>query len=251
MTRSASRPLGQPPVQLDPLDPLDRQAGVEAVVFDLDGTLVDTAPDITAAVNRLLATHGLPSQTVRFVEQFIGEGSFGLIDKLYRGLGLHFEPARVAADVETYLAIYRRHPVAHATVYADALAAIPALHAAGLRLGICTNKAQGLALAVLEHFGIARYFTAVVGGDTLAERKPHPRHLLATLEQLEASPSRTLYVGDTRIDAQCADAAGVRCLIVNWGTGPGVPVAAGARLESFTELVTRCAALNAARVPGA
>lgn len=224
---------------------------VDAVVFDLDGTLVDTAPDITNAVNRLLATHGLPPQTVRFVEGFIGEGSFGLIDKLYKALGLNFDAARVSADVESYLDIYKRHPVEKATLYADALAAIPALYAAGIKLGVCTNKAQQLAEAVLDHFGLARYIAAVVGGDMLSQRKPHPRHLLATLEQMGVKPGHALYVGDTRIDAQCAAGANVRCLIVNWGTGPGVPVADDARLDSFAELVTRCAALNASRVPGA
>lgn len=224
---------------------------VDAVVFDLDGTLVDTAPDITSAVNRLLATHGLPPQTVRFVEGFIGEGSFGLIDKLYKALGLSFGTARVSADVESYLETYKRHPVEKATLYADALAAIPALHAAGIKLGVCTNKAQQLAQAVLDHFGLARYITAVVGGDMLSQRKPHPRHLLATLEQMGVRAEHTLYVGDTRIDAECAAGAQVRCLIVNWGTGPSVPVAEDARLDSFAQLVTRCAALNASRMPGA
>ena len=113
---------------------------VAGIVFDLDGTLVDTAPDITSAVNRMLATRGLPPQEAHFVEQFIGEGSYGLIDKLYKGLGLTLDQARVAADVETYLTLYKQHPVEYSTVYQDALHAIPALHAAGIVLGVCTNK---------------------------------------------------------------------------------------------------------------
>jgi phosphoglycolate phosphatase len=240
MTRTA-RVLAESPLDLP----------VDAVVFDLDGTLVDTAPDIANAVNRLLATHGLPPQTVEFVESFIGEGSFGLIDKLYKAIGLELDQARVSADVEKYLEIYKRNPVEKATIYADALAAIPALYAAGVKLGVCTNKAQLLAQAVLEHFGIAPYISAVVGGDMLSQRKPHPRHLLATLEQMDAAPEHTLYIGDTRIDAECAARAHVRCLVVNWGTGPSVPVAEDARLNSFAELVTRCATLNASRMPGA
>ncbi|MFM0050717.1 HAD-IA family hydrolase [Caballeronia grimmiae] len=230
---------------------LGAERTVGAVVFDLDGTLVDTAPDIASAVNRLLATHGIAPQTVGFVEKFIGEGSHGLIDKLYKGLGLALDQERVSADVETYLSIYKQHPVEKATLYADALEAIPALHAAGVKLGVCTNKAQQLAQAVLAHFGIDGYFSAVVGGDMLAQRKPHPRHLLMTLEQMDAAPEHTLYIGDTRIDAQCARDAQVRCLIVNWGTGPDVPVPDDRRLDSFAELVTRCAALNASRLPGA
>jgi phosphoglycolate phosphatase len=224
---------------------------VDAVVFDLDGTLVDTAPDIARAVNQLLATHGIAPQTVEFVAKFIGEGSFGLIDKLYQALGLSLDEPRVSEDVETYLRIYKAHPVGEATLYADALDAIPALHAAGIRLGVCTNKAQYLAQAVLDHFGLARYFDALVGGDMLAQRKPHPRHLLSTLEQLDVAPEHALYIGDTRIDAECAQRANVRCLIVNWGTGPNVPVNDGMRLDSFADLVTKCAALNAQRLPGA
>jgi phosphoglycolate phosphatase len=222
---------------------------VEGIVFDLDGTLVDTAPDITSAVNRLLESHGLPPQSVRFVEKYIGEGSFGLIDKLYKGLGLALEPARVTADVDSYLALYKRHPVQDSTVYADALSAVPALHAAGIKLAVCTNKAQQLAEAVLNHFGLERYFSSIVGGDVLPQRKPHPRHLLVTLEQINVAPEHALYIGDTQIDADCAKAAHVRCRIVNWGTGPGVAVPAAARLDSFAELVATCAALNASRLP--
>ncbi|KND60550.1 Phosphoglycolate phosphatase [Candidatus Burkholderia verschuerenii] len=224
---------------------------VDAVVFDLDVTLVDTAPDIAHAVNRLLATHGIVPQTVEFVAKFIGEGSFGLIDKLYKGLGLALDEQRVSEDVETYLRIYKAHPVEKATLYADAISAIPALHAAGIKLGVCTNKAQYLAEAVLAHFDLARYIGAVVGGDMLAQRKPHPRHLLATLEQMDVAPEHALYIGDTPIDAECARRADVRCLIVNWGTGRDVPVSDDMRLDSFADLVTKCAALNAQRLPGA
>jgi len=223
---------------------------VEGIVFDLDGTLVDTAPDITSAVNRLLETHGLPPQPVRFVEKYIGEGSFGLIDKLYKGLGLALEPVRVTADVETYLALYKQHPVEHSTVYADALTAVPALHAAGIKLGVCTNKAQELAEAVLKHFGLLHYFTAIVGGDVLPQRKPDPQHLLTTLERMNVAPQHALYIGDTQIDADCAQGAHVRCHIVNWGTGPGVAVGTARRLDSFDELVATCAAVNASRLPG-
>lgn len=210
---------------------------VAGIVFDLDGTLVDTAPDITSAVNRMLATRGLPPQEVRFVEQFIGEGSYGLIDKLYKGLGLTLDQARVAADVETYLMLYKQHPVEHSTVYQDALHAIPALHAGGVALGVCTNKAQFLAEAVLKHFNLERYFTSIIGGDALPERKPHPRHLLVTLERMNVAPDQALYIGDTTIDAQCARDANVRCFIVNWGTGPAVDVPASSRLGAFADLL--------------
>jgi phosphoglycolate phosphatase len=213
---------------------------VTGVVFDLDGTLVDSAPDIAESLNQVLATHGIAPQSVEFVEQFIGEGSYGLVANLYAALGVEATPARVTADVDAYLALYRATPVRHSTLFDGAAEAIPALHAAGLRLGVCTNKAQHLAEAVLTHFGLRDYFAAIVGGDTLDERKPAPRHLLETLSRMNVEPGEAVFVGDTPIDAECGRRAEVRCLIVNWGGGSKVPVPASERLGSFGELHFLC-----------
>jgi phosphoglycolate phosphatase len=213
---------------------------VSGVVFDLDGTLVDSAPDIAESLNRVLATYGIAPQSVEFVEQFIGEGSYGLIANLYEALGVAATPARVEADVDAYLALYRATPVRHSTLFDGAAEAIPALHAAGLRLGICTNKAQHLAEAVLRHFGLRDYFDAIVGGDTLDERKPAPRHLLETLERMSVDRRQAIFIGDTPIDAECGRRADVRCLIVDWGGGRKVPVPASGRLGSFGELRFLC-----------
>lgn len=213
---------------------------VIGVVFDLDGTLVDSAPDIADSLNQVLATHGIAPQSVEFVEQFIGEGSYGLVANLYGALGVAATPARVAADVEAYLAVYRATPVRHSTLFADAAEMIPVLHAAGLRLGICTNKAQLIAEAVLRHFGLRDYFDAIVGGDALEERKPAPQHLIETLKRMSVDPGEAIFVGDTPIDAECGRRAKVRCLIVDWGGGRKVQVPASERLGSFGELRFLC-----------
>lgn len=213
---------------------------VAGVVFDLDGTLVDSAPDIAESLNQVLAAHDVGPQSVEFVEQFIGEGSFGLVANLYRALGVEATPARIQTDVEDYLALYRATPVKHSTLFSDAAKAIPALRAAGLRLGVCTNKAQHLAEAVLRHFGLHDYFDAIVGGDVLDERKPAPEHLLETLRRMNVDPEEAIFIGDTPIDAECGRRANVRCLIVNWGGGSKVPVLASSRLGSFGELHFVC-----------
>lgn len=213
---------------------------VTGVVFDLDGTLVDSAPDIAESLNQMLATHGIAPQSVEFVEQFIGEGSYGLVANLYGALGVTATPARISADVDTYLALYRATPVRHSTLFPGAAEAISELHAAGVRLGICTNKAQLIAEAVLQHFGLRDLFEAIVGGDALDERKPAPRHLLETLERMGVAPQHAVFVGDTPIDAECGRRANVRCMIVDWGGGKNVAVAPSGRLGSFGDLRFLC-----------
>ncbi len=229
---------------------LSTDTTITGIVFDLDGTLVDSAPDITDAINLMLASHDIAPQRVDFVERFIGEGSFGLVHKLYKGLGMSLDPGRVAADVERYLSFYRLQPVRLSTVFADALVAIPALHAAGLKLGICTNKAQLLAESVLRHFDLHRYFCAIVGGDALEVRKPDPGHLLETLDRMAVAPTQALFIGDTNIDAECACRAGVRYRIVDWGTGKHVPVEPDMRLGVFGELLACRGVPSLTKQPG-
>jgi phosphoglycolate phosphatase len=208
---------------------------MKAAIFDLDGTLVDSAPDITHAINRLLADRGAPAQDVSFVETFIGEGARMLIAKLYAALSL--TPGNLDREVASYLAYYRQRPVADSKLYADAAAALPALQAAGVRLGVCTNKQQELAEIVLDRFGLLDRMSVVVGADTTPYNKPDPRPLLHALDTLGVEAEDAVYVGDTQIDLACARAAGVPCRIVDWGTGRNVEVEANWRLARFGDLL--------------
>ena len=185
-------------------------------MFDLDGTLVDSAPDIARAINRMLASHGLPPQPVAAIVRLTGEGAHALVAKLYASLDIDVDASRVASDTLIYLEQYAIRPCAESTLFADAAAALPALRRAGIRLAVCTNKPEALAVLVLRAFGLLDQMDAVVGADTTSERKPHPRPLLHTLDAIGVPPADALYVGDTVIDRDCANAAAVACRIVDW-----------------------------------
>ena len=215
---------------------------MKAVVFDLDGTLVDSAPDIALGINHMLADHGLPPWEVRAIERLTGEGASALVEKVYAGLGVPVDAARIEADTARYLAYYQSRPVVDSILYADAAAALPELRRAGLRIGVCTNKVQALAEVVLDRLGIGSFIEVVVGSDTTPHRKPHPAPLLHTLAALGVTAQETVFVGDTVIDRDCAAAAGVACRIVDWGTGPQVAVPTQARLRRFADLMPDTAA---------
>jgi phosphoglycolate phosphatase len=210
---------------------------VKAAIFDLDGTLVDSAPDIAWGINRMLAGYGLPPQDAAVVEQFIGEGASMLVAKVYAHIGERVDEARVERDTALYLDYYRSRPVADSTLYADAATALPALRRAGVRLGVCTNKIQSLAETVLAHFGLMDWIEVVVGSDTTPYRKPHPAPLLHALSHFGIAPTDAVFIGDTAIDYECAVAAEVSCRIVDWGLGPSLKLPEPMRLRRFADLV--------------
>ena len=189
--------------------------GFDAVVFDLDGTLIDSAPDIAAAVNKMLKSRGLPMLPTSRVEAFIGSGSRDLMARVFDALKQHPTQMELESALDDYLAHYRARPAARTRLYPGVREALDALRERGLHMGICTNKHEDLARRVLDEMGLSACFSSIVGCDRLPWRKPDPRHLHAAIEELGASPNRVVYVGDTEIDRQCAESAGVRFFIVD------------------------------------
>lgn len=180
---------------------------MRAVVFDLDGTLIDSAPDIHAASARMLAEAGLPPLGFTQIRGFIGNGVPVLVERIMAASGLAPDADLHRDLVASMLRHYEAAPAELTTLYPDAAAAVSQLQAAGFALGICTNKPEAPTREILGIFGLAEAFAAVVGGDTLAERKPHPAPLHAVLEQLGTRTA--LYVGDSEIDAETAARADV------------------------------------------
>ena len=174
------------------------------VVFDLDGTLIDSLPDIAAAANALLADHGLAALPQSRIGGFVGMGERVFLDRLIAATALD------AAQYDALLAQFIRHYKASTgltTVFPGALDAVQALKAEGYKLGICTNKPGVPLAAVLEALDLSRWFDVIIAGDTLPVRKPDPAPLLLAFERMGATEG--VYVGDSEVDAETAQRSGV------------------------------------------
>ena len=182
------------------------------IVFDLDGTLIDSAPDIRLAANRALAGCGAAPLSLAETRSFVGAGAPAFVARMARARGLPETclPELLARFLDGYEA------AVHLTeVYAGAREALAALGAEGHALGLCTNKPEAPARAVLAHLGLDARFAVVIGGDTLAVRKPDPAPLVVALEALGTGPAA--YVGDSEVDAETALRAGVPFLLFTRG----------------------------------
>lgn len=203
-----------------------------AVVFDLDGTLVDSAPDVAAALNTALAEQGLGAITVDQTRALLGGGARAHVAGALKLVGA----GEAASDQvsATYIDAYTRAPAARTTVHADAREALLRLRQDGLKIGVCTNKSTALARYVLAGTGLAELVDVVLGIDSVPVCKPDPGHLRAVLDQLGVTADEAVYVGDTDIDARTAQRLGVAYRHVAWGR----PVPHCTVIETFAALVT-------------
>jgi len=187
------------------------------IVFDLDGTLVDTARDIVDALNVLLEEEGLAALPLEIGRNLIGGGARALIERAFARAEVPLTAARLDALHARVLALYGPRIALHSRPYPGVEATLAALAAAGARLVVCTNKQSALSQSLIAQLGLDRFFTAVVGPDTAAARKPDPRHLLAAVRAAGGDAARAVMVGDSASDAQAARAAGIPLILVSYG----------------------------------
>ena len=197
---------------------------LRAVLFDLDGTLLDTAADISVGLNRALAEQQLTSLPVAQVRVLIGRGVPTLIERVVARLAAAGEPPDAALLLERFQFHYERiHECGQiqTRVYPGVAAGLTGLHALGLRLAVVTNKPKKAAIGLLTRLGLSQWIGVVVGGDTGMHRKPHPQPLLSACEELEVRPAQALMVGDSLTDVLAARAAGLAVVCVPYGYNEG------------------------------
>ncbi len=189
---------------------------MRCAVFDLDGTLVDSAPDIHAALDRLMAQKRLPGFARAEVVGMIGDGVRVLLERAFAARGLALDEASHAAFMTDY--------EVNAAVLTRAFDGIPdllgRLRDGGWQIAVCTNKPEGAARALLAGLQLDEYFCALGGGDSFPMRKPDPGHLRATLAAADAAPEAAVMIGDHANDMLAARGAGVRAIFAGWGYGP-------------------------------
>lgn len=195
-----------------------------AIIFDFDGTLIDSAPDIALGLNQLLVAEGRSVLPLARVHAMIGDGAARLVEQAFAATGPALAADEVGPMTARYLEIYGALPADPACLYPGVADTLAALKAAGHRLGLCTNKPAGISHDLLRELGLAPFFDAVAGGDTVAERKPHPAPLLWVMDRLGVGADGAVMVGDNANDVAAARGAGVPVVAVAYGY-PRMPLA--------------------------
>lgn len=208
------------------------------IAFDLDGTLVDTAPDLVAALNATLALEGLEPCRLDAMRPMVGRGARALIEQASTALGVTFSEDRLAHLTEAFIAFYRADIAASSRPFPGCVEALDALSDAGAKLCVCTNKRTDLSVALLEALGLADRFAAIVGADAVAHRKPHPDHYRAAIERAGGRVDHSMMVGDSSADVDAALAAGRPVVVVRFGYHDRAPETLGASavIDDYDEL---------------
>jgi phosphoglycolate phosphatase len=206
------------------------------LVFDLDGTLVDSAPDLRAALNQMLRERGLPPLSLAQARRMIGDGAPALVLRALAASGA--EPADATGALHRFLELYEADAVRLTRPYPAVPETLAALRRLGYRTAVCTNKPQQATFAVLEGLGLLALFDGIAGGDRFPVRKPDPGHLLGLIAAVGARADAAAMIGDSENDALSARAAGVPLVLMRYGYARTDPesLAADALLDHFAEL---------------
>jgi phosphoglycolate phosphatase len=208
------------------------------LIFDLDGTLVDSAPDLATALNGLLAELGKPPLGERTVRAMIGDGAAVLVQRGLAASGLApsgLAEADQSAALQRFLALYRDCLTDQTRAYPEVETTLERLQAEGHKLGVCTNKPHDPTQRILVALKLDRFFGAVIGGDSLPKRKPAPEPLLAAIEGLGGTAAAAAMIGDGANDELCARAAAVTAILIPSDYG-GPAAGADLQLTRFAEL---------------
>ncbi|WP_336742923.1 HAD family hydrolase [Aureimonas altamirensis] len=186
-------------------------------IFDLDGTLVDTAPDLTGSLNHCLARRAMAPVTLDMVRPFAGHGSRAMLKAAYGWAARDLGEDELDEQVACFLSFYEANIARHSLPFPGAVDALDRLQQAGFVLAVCTNKSERLARLLLDSLGLSARFAAIAGFDTFAARKPDAIHITGTIEQAGGNPARAVMIGDTRTDTSAALNAGIPSILLGFG----------------------------------
>ena len=213
----------------------------QVILFDLDGTLVDSATDLYRAMNMSLNALQLPFVTEAQVRQWVGKGTSLFCQSVLKHLTAEVEPAQHQQLLNTFLEIYNADPCVDTRAFAGVIDFLEWGKAQGKTLVCVTNKPEQPARAILEVLNMAHYFDDCIGGDRFTERKPHPRQLLHCVEYYQVEKSQVLMIGDSVNDVEAARRAGIDCIVVSYGYNHGENIAdcqPQQIVDDLTELLT-------------
>ena len=193
------------------------------LVFDLDGTLVDTATDLVATLNVILEQEGLTPVPYAEARSMVGHGARVLIERGLAANNVTRDTAAIDRMFDTYIAYYAAHIADTSRPFEGVVAALDQFAAEGWLLAVCTNKLEGLSMLLLDALGLSDRFAAICGADTFAARKPDPLALTETILRAGGDPRRAIMIGDSKTDIDTAKAAGIPVVAVDFGYTP-VPV---------------------------
>lgn len=213
---------------------------VDTVIFDVDGTLVNSAADIHAALNYGLDLAGSGPVDFDRARRLIGLGLERSVEKILGERGFKLESAELADIKSAVTAYYDAHLLERTRLYDGVAETLAALSEAGAKFGICTNKRAEATRRILDGLGVLNYFGAIIGREAVPQGKPHPAPLLAAIDALQGQPSRAAMVGDTLADMECARNARVTAIAVSYGYSD-LPIAdlnADLNVDFFAELLS-------------
>ncbi len=194
---------------------------MRTIVFDLDGTLIDTAPDLISTLNITLGREGVPAVPFEEARKMIGGGARGMIEKALVAEGIGTSTVKFKAELERMYGDFVEHYAAHiadrSRPFPGLETALDGLAAAGYRLAVCTNKLEWLSVRLLEKLDLTRHFAAICGQDTFGMQKPDPEVLRRTIVKAGGEPDRAIMVGDSGTDVRTARAAALPVIAVTFG----------------------------------
>ncbi|MDV7338336.1 phosphoglycolate phosphatase [Terasakiella sp. A23] len=187
------------------------------LIFDLDGTLIDSAPDLRTACNKVLATKGRREITLQETTQFVGNGAAKLVERAFRTTGDAVSEDEIPALTEAFLAFYDGHEADETTIYEGVEQTLQKLKDQGYRMGLCTNKPYIPTINLMKDLGLGDFFEVMIGGDQVATKKPHPEMIHKALADMGVDVADAIMIGDSPNDIGAAKNAGLRNVAVSYG----------------------------------